>query len=81
LSDEYKLYEEAFAIFKKFDLHVDAVNVLLDYIKSISRAHEFADKVNQPEVWSRIAYIYANNNQTTEAIDCFIKANDNSGYL
>ena len=30
LSDEYKLFEEAFAIYKKFDLHVEAVNVLID---------------------------------------------------
>jgi clathrin heavy chain len=54
---------------------------LLDQLKNIARAHEYAEKVNQPEVWSRLANTYAYNNHTTEAIDCFIKANDVSGYL
>jgi clathrin heavy chain len=39
---EAQLYEEAFAIFKKFNLNVQAVNVLLDNIRSIERAEEFA---------------------------------------
>ena len=35
-----ELYEEAFAIFKKFDLHVPAIKVLLENLNSIERAHE-----------------------------------------
>lgn len=30
LRDEYQLYEEAFAIYKKFNMHTDALRVLLD---------------------------------------------------
>ncbi|EEC68683.1 hypothetical protein OsI_37138 [Oryza sativa Indica Group] len=37
---EAQLFEEAFAIFKKFNLNVQAVNVLLDNIRSIERAEE-----------------------------------------
>ncbi|KZV49269.1 clathrin heavy chain 1-like, partial [Dorcoceras hygrometricum] len=39
---EAQLSEEAFAIFKKFNLNVQAVNVLLDNIRDINRAVEFA---------------------------------------
>lgn len=46
LSDEYRLYEEALAIYKKVNLNVEAVDVLLNHIQSVPRAHEFADKVN-----------------------------------
>ena len=40
------MFEEAFAIYKKFDLNVDAVDVVLDKMNNIVRAHEFADRVN-----------------------------------
>jgi clathrin heavy chain len=81
LDDQYKLYEEAFAIYQKFDLHVDAANVLLEQLNNISRAHEFAERTNLPDVWSRLANAYAMQNHTIEAIDCFVRANDVSGYL
>jgi clathrin heavy chain len=32
LSDEYCMYEEAFTIYKKFDMSVEAVDVLLNKI-------------------------------------------------
>lgn len=60
LKDEFKLYEEGLAIYKKFDLNVEAIDVLLNKIKNPARAHEFADKVNLPEVWSRLAQSYLN---------------------
>jgi len=52
LSDEYNLFEEAFAVYKKFNMHVEAVNVLLRNLNSIPRAHEYAMMANQNEVWS-----------------------------
>lgn len=45
-----ELYEEAFTIFKKFNLNVQAVNVLLDNLHSIARAAEFAERVEEDEV-------------------------------
>lgn len=42
MNEEYKLYEEAYAVFKKFNLHIEAVNVLLRNLGSIPRAHEYA---------------------------------------
>ncbi|KAA8549428.1 hypothetical protein F0562_001099 [Nyssa sinensis] len=52
---EAQLYEEAFAIFKKFNLNVQAVNVLLENIQSIDRAVEFAFRVEEDAVWSQAA--------------------------
>ena len=38
LSDEYCMYEEAFTIYKKFDMSVEAVDVLLNRIQNVNRA-------------------------------------------
>ena len=43
-----ELYEEAFAIFKKFDLHVDAMKVLLENLENLERGEEYANKVDLP---------------------------------
>lgn len=44
LGDDYKLYEEAFVIYKKKEMFIEAMDVLLNYIKDIPRAAEFAEK-------------------------------------
>jgi len=45
-----KLYEEALARVKKFDLNVQAINVLLDNIHNIDWAIEFVARVVEDEV-------------------------------
>ncbi|KAL2317474.1 hypothetical protein Fmac_031350 [Flemingia macrophylla] len=52
---EAQLYEEYFAIFKKFNLNVQAVNILLDNLWTIDRAVEFAFQVEEDAVWSQVA--------------------------
>lgn len=49
------LYEEAFTIYKKYEQHAQAINVLVEHIVSIDRGQDYANKVNKPEVWSRLA--------------------------
>jgi clathrin heavy chain len=49
------LHEEAFAIYMKYNLVVDAVGVLIRNIGNIERVYEFADKIDSPEVWSLVA--------------------------
>eukprot|EP00742_Colponemidia_sp_Colp-10_P000714 GILJ01000776.1.p1 GENE.GILJ01000776.1~~GILJ01000776.1.p1 ORF type:complete len:1719 (+),score=373.80 GILJ01000776.1:96-5252(+) len=78
LGEQYKLYEEAFVIYKKFKLNVDAVEVLLNNVENIERAHEFAAKCNEPEVWSKLAKSQLNANLISACIDSYIKANDPS---
>ena len=46
-----ELYEEALVIFKKAELHREAAKVLIDYISSIERATEFAERIDEEEVW------------------------------
>jgi clathrin heavy chain len=81
LGEQYQLYEEAFVIFKKSGLVAEAIEVLLNNIESISRAAEFAEKTNLPEVWSKLAHAYLEKFQVSEAIDSYMKANDPTCYM
>ncbi|XP_078181604.1 clathrin heavy chain 1 isoform X1 [Carex rostrata] len=78
---EAQLYEEAFAIFKKFNLNVQAVNVLLDNIRSIERAVEFAFRVEEESVWSQVAKAQLREGLVSDAIESFIRADDSTEFL
>jgi clathrin heavy chain len=80
LQDEYQLYDEALAIFKKTEDHVSAVEVLLEHIKNLDQAAEFAEKINNPEVWSKLGNALLNEDRVREAIDSFVKAKDSNLY-
>jgi len=71
-----KLYEEAFHIFKKFNLNVQAVNVLLDHIRSFERACQFASRVKKDVVWSQVAKAQLREGLLSAAIESFIRADD-----
>ncbi|THU64931.1 hypothetical protein C4D60_Mb01t31690 [Musa balbisiana] len=77
---EAQLYEEAFAIFKKFNLNVQAVNVLLDNIQSIERAVEFAFRVEEDAVWSQVAKAQLREGLVSDAIESFIRADDETQF-
>lgn len=69
---EHGLYEEAFLIFKKYEDHASAINVLVEHIVSLDRGVEYANKVNKPEVWSRLAKAQLDGIRIKEAIGtCF----------
>ncbi|KAL5985732.1 hypothetical protein ACLOJK_027719 [Asimina triloba] len=78
---EGELYEEAFAIFKKFNLNVQAENVLLDNIQSIERAVEFAFRVEEDAVWSQVAKAQLREGLVSDAIESFIRADDATQFL
>ncbi|TMS13948.1 Clathrin heavy chain 1, partial [Larimichthys crocea] len=69
-----ELFEEAFAIFKKFD-------VLIEHIGNLDRAYEFAERCNEPAVWSQLAKAQLQKDLVKEAIDSYIKADDPSAYM
>ncbi|RRT69743.1 hypothetical protein B296_00008399 [Ensete ventricosum] len=73
---EAQLYKEAFAIFKKFNLNLQAVNVLLDNIQSIERDVEFAFRVEEDSVWSQVGKVQLQEGLVSEAIESFIRADD-----
>jgi len=76
-----ELYEEAFAIFKKFEVNTSAIQVLIDHVDNLDRAYEFAEKCNEPAVWSQLARAQLNKNMVKEAIDSYIKADDPTMYM
>tara|TARA_R110002003_G_scaffold13_25_gene1017 strand:+ start:9459 stop:11078 length:1620 start_codon:yes stop_codon:yes gene_type:complete len=78
---EVGMYEEAFEIFKKHNSHVDAANVLIEHIVSIDRAQDYADRVDTPEVWSRVAKAQLDGLRVTDSIDSYIRAGDPSNFL
>jgi len=75
-----ELYEEAFVIYKKFDQHVPAIKVLLENIGDMERAVEYAEKVEEADVWSSLGRAQLQQLQIAAAIASFIKANDTSSY-
>jgi clathrin heavy chain len=78
---EAQLYEEAFTIFKKFNLNVQAVDVLLNNIRSIERAEEFAFRVEEDVVWSQVAKAQLREGLASEAIESFIRADAAAHFL
>lgn len=76
-----ELYEEAFAIFKKFDVNTSAIQVLIEHVQNLDRAYEFAERCNEPAVWSLLARAQLQHGMVKEAIDSFIKADDPSAYM
>jgi len=52
LTLQAELFEEAFWIYQKYNVYADGVRVLINNIGNLDRAYEFAEKVEQPEVWS-----------------------------
>lgn len=76
-----ELYEEAFAIFKKFDVNTSAIQVLIEQVKDLERAYEFAERCNEPGVWSQLARAQLQQGLVAEAIDSYIKADDPSAYM
>ncbi len=79
-----ELYEEAFAIFKKFDLHVDAMKIILESLEDLDRGIEYARKVDLPEVWVQLgkAQLRIGTPEAVKsAIKSYIKAQDGSDFV
>lgn len=77
---ESELFEEAFSIYKKYDVHVNAIGVLLDNVKSLDRAFEYAERVNLPDVWSRLAKAQLDSGMLKESIDSYTHADDATNF-
>ena len=76
----YELFEEAFEIYRKFGQKSLAVKVLLENIGDLNRAHEFATKIDEPEVWTELAHSYLSSGQLGEAIAAYLRASDASKW-
>lgn len=74
------MYDEAFELYKKNNEHVNAVSMLTDYIVSIDRAQEYADRVDLPEVWSKVAKAQLDGLRISDSIESYIRAQDPSNF-
>lgn len=74
------LFEEAFEIFKKVKDPVKAVEVLVEHVVSIDRAQAYAEDVDIPEVWTRVAKAQLDGLRVSDSIDSYIKAQDPKNY-
>ncbi|KAL1407009.1 Clathrin heavy chain [Vanrija albida] len=80
VATEAGLYEEAFTIYSKHNNHADAMNVLVEHMVSIDRGFTYANKVNEPAVWSRLGKAQLDGLRVKDAIDSYIKAEDPSNF-
>jgi clathrin heavy chain len=55
IATDHGLYEEALTVYKKYNQHAMAINVLVEHIVSIDCGFDYANKFNRSEVWSRLA--------------------------
>ncbi|CAM9577248.1 unnamed protein product [Chrysoparadoxa australica] len=90
-SEQYELFEEAFVIYTKFgkkadtgeektSMHVCAAEVLVEHIRALDRAKEFAERVQDKAVWSKVAKAQLDDEMVQEAITSYIKAEDPGSY-
>ncbi|WFD44415.1 Clathrin heavy chain [Malassezia psittaci] len=77
---EHGLHEEAFHIYSKNRQHLDAMNTLVDHVVSIDRAQQYATKLNQPEIWSRLGKAQLDGLRIKDAIDSYVRAEDPSNF-
>lgn len=50
-------------------------------MNNLDRAYEFAERCNDPAVWSQLGRAQLNGGLVKEAIDSFIKADDPTQYM
>ncbi|KAI0013525.1 clathrin heavy chain [Xylariaceae sp. FL0662B] len=74
------LHEEAFETYKKVGNQAAAVEVLVEHVVSIDRANAYAEDVDIPEVWSKVAKAQLDGLRVADAIDSYIKAGDPRNY-
>ncbi|KAL9057613.1 MAG: hypothetical protein Q9162_002228 [Coniocarpon cinnabarinum] len=72
--------EEAFEIYKKQENHAAATDVLVNHVVSIDRAQEYAERVDTPEVWSKVGKAQLDGLRVPDAIESYIRAGDPGNY-
>lgn len=55
--------------------------MLIEHVANLDRAYEFAERCNDPAVWSQLGRAQLQQSMVKEAIDSFIKADDPTEYM
>lgn len=77
---DYGLYDEALCIYKKFNQPVEAIRVILYNLNNIKQATEYAEKINQPGVYSELGKAQLDHQNLQAALEAFISAQDPSMF-
>jgi clathrin heavy chain len=77
---EYGLYDEALCIYKKINQPVEAIRVIIYNLNNIKQATEYAEKVNQPAVFSELGKAQLDHQDLAAALEAFIRAADPSMF-
>ena len=77
---DHGLFEEAFQIYSKAGQNTDAMDVLVEHIVSIDRAQHFANKLNLPEIWSRLGKAQLDGLRVKDAMESYVRAEDPSNF-
>ena len=54
--------------------------MLIVHVRNLDRAYEFAERCNEPDVWSQLGKAQLGAGMVKEAVDSYIKADDASAY-
>jgi clathrin heavy chain len=76
-----ELYEEAFTIYDKYDQHVEAITVIIANLLNVDRAQEYAERIDKPEVYSRLGKAQLDDMRIKEAIDSYLKCQDFANFV
>ena len=74
------LYEEAFTIYKKFELHPEALDVLVTHLNDLDRAYDYAESVKDDSVWTKLGLAQLRGDRVKDAVQSFIRAKDAEHY-
>lgn len=80
VGEPYNLFEEAFQIYKKFNLNNEAMDTLLTNMSNLDRAAEFAARLNDQAVWYKLGRAQLDANMVPEAMQSYLKAEDPRDY-
>ena len=56
------------------------LKVLMKHVKNLDRAYEYAERCNEPEVWTLLGEAQLAAGMVKEAVDSYIKANNPVAY-
>ncbi|KAG5640934.1 hypothetical protein DXG03_006605 [Asterophora parasitica] len=68
ITTDHGLFKEALTIYKEYDQFRMPINVLVEHIVLLNCSVNFANKVNKPEVWSRLAKAQLNGLHIKDSI-------------
>jgi len=75
------MYEEALAIYIRFKKNEEAVGVIVDNLEDFDRAEEFANKLDEPAVWSRLGVSQLKKREMiAKGVSSLLKAHDPAPY-